>query len=225
MSSSNCYFLTCIHVFQETGEVICYSHLLENFPQFVVIHTAKLFNIVKKAGVDVILEFSCFFCYWSNRRWQPDLWFHWFLKSSLIICSVLLKPSLEVSEHYFASVWNECKCVVIWTFFDIVFLWDWKKTWPFQVLWLLLCDPHLLEYWEQYITASSFQIWNSSAGIPSPPLALFIVMLPKVHLTSHSRMSGSRWMITPLWLSGSWRSFVVQFFCVFLSPLNIFCFC
>ena len=74
--------------------------------------------------------------------------------------------------------------------------------------------------------ASSFRIWNSSTGIPSPPLALFIAILPKAHLTSHSRMSGSRWVITPLWLSGSWRSFFVQFFCVLLPPLfDIFCFC
>ena len=43
-------------------------------------------------------------------------------------------------------------------------------------------------------TTSSFRIWNSSTGIPSPPLASFIVMLPKAHLTSHSRMSGSRWV-------------------------------
>ena len=57
-------------------------------------------------------------------------------------------------------------------------------------------------------TASSFRIWNSSTGIPSPPLALFIVMLPKAHLTLHSRMSSSRWLITPLCLSGSWRSFL-----------------
>ena len=56
-------------------------------------------------------------------------------------------------------------------------------------------------------TASSFRIWNSSAGIPSPPLAL-LVMLSKAHLTSHSRMSGSRTVITPAWVSGSWRSFV-----------------
>ena len=56
-------------------------------------------------------------------------------------------------------------------------------------------------------TASSFRIWNSSIGIPSP-LALFVVMLPKAHLTSHSRMSGSRWMITLSWLSGLWRSFL-----------------
>ena len=57
-------------------------------------------------------------------------------------------------------------------------------------------------------TVSSFRIWNSSTGIPSPPLTLFIVLLPKAHLTSHSRMSGSRWVITPSWLSGSWRSFL-----------------
>ena len=57
-------------------------------------------------------------------------------------------------------------------------------------------------------TASSFRIWNSSTGIPSLPLALFVVMLPKAHLTSHSRMSGSRWVITPSCLSGSWRSFL-----------------
>ena len=54
-------------------------------------------------------------------------------------------------------------------------------------------------------TASSFRIWNSSTGIPSHPLALFLMMLPKAHLTSHSRISGSRWEITPSWFSGSWR--------------------
>ena len=71
------------------------------------------------------------------------------------------------------------------------------------------CFPNMLAYWVQFtFTASAFRIWNSSTGIPSPPLALFLVMLPKVHLTSHSRMSGSRWVITPSWLSGSWRSFL-----------------
>ena len=57
-------------------------------------------------------------------------------------------------------------------------------------------------------TASSFRIWNTPTGIPPPSLALFIVMLHKAHLTSHSRMSGYRWMITPSWLSGMWRSFL-----------------
>jgi len=77
-------------------------------------------------------------------------------------------------------------------------------------------------------TVSSFGIWYSSAGIPSPPLALFVEMLPKAHLTSHSRMSGSRWVITPSWLPGSWRSFLysssvyssVQFSS---PPHNTFC--
>ena len=58
--------------------------------------------------------------------------------------------------------------------------------WVFQICWHIECST---------FTASSFRIWNSSTGIPSPPLALFIVMLPKAHLTSHSRMSGSRWVM------------------------------
>ena len=61
MSSSNCWFLTCIHISQETGQVVWYFHLLKNFPQFVVIHTVKGFGIVNKAKVDVFLELSCFF--------------------------------------------------------------------------------------------------------------------------------------------------------------------
>ena len=78
--------------------------------------------------------------------------------------------------------------------------------WVFQICWHIECST---------FTASSFRIWNSSTGIPSPSLALFVVMLSKAHLTSHSRMSGSRWVITPLWLSGSWRSFLYSSF-----PLN-----
>ena len=71
--------------------------------------------------------------------------------------------------------------------------------WVFQICWHIECST---------FTASSFRIWNSSTGIPSPLLALFIVMLSKAHLTSYSRMSGSRWVITPSWLSWSWRSFL-----------------
>ena len=71
--------------------------------------------------------------------------------------------------------------------------------WIFQISWHIECST---------FTASSFRIWNSSTGIPSPPLALFVVMLSKTHLTSHSRMSGSGWVITQLCLSWSWRSFL-----------------
>ena len=61
MSSSNCCFLTCIQISQEAGQLVWYSHLLENFPQFVVIHTVKGFGIVSKAEIDVFLELLCFF--------------------------------------------------------------------------------------------------------------------------------------------------------------------
>ena len=71
--------------------------------------------------------------------------------------------------------------------------------WVFQICWHIECST---------FTASSFRMWNSSTGIPSPPLALLVVMLSKAHLTSHSRMSGSRWVITPSWLSGSWSFFL-----------------
>ena len=74
--------------------------------------------------------------------------------------------------------------------------------WVFQLCWHIECST---------FKASSFRIWNSSTGIPSPPLALFIVMLPKAHLTSHSRMCSSRWVITPSWLSGSFRSFLYSY--------------
>ena len=105
-------------------------------------------------------------------------------------------------------MWDESNCAVVWTFFGIALLWDWNENWPFQscchcwafqICWHIECST---------LTALSFRIWNSSTGIPSPPLALFLVMLPKAHLTSHSRMSGSRWVITPSWLSKSWRSFL-----------------
>ena len=61
MRSSNCYFLICIQVSQEAGQVVWYSRLFQNFPQFIVIHTVKGFGIVNKAEVDIFLELSWFF--------------------------------------------------------------------------------------------------------------------------------------------------------------------
>ena len=61
MSSSNCCFPTCIQVSQEAGQVVWYSHLLKNCPQFIVIHIVKGFGIVNKAEKDVSLQLSCFF--------------------------------------------------------------------------------------------------------------------------------------------------------------------
>ena len=61
MSNSNCCFLTLIQISQEAGQLVWYSHLFQNFPQFIVIHTVKGFDIINKAEVDVFLELSCFF--------------------------------------------------------------------------------------------------------------------------------------------------------------------
>ena len=61
MSSSNCCFLTCIQVSQEAVELVWYSHLFQNFPQFIMIHTVKSFGIVNKAEIEVFLELCCFF--------------------------------------------------------------------------------------------------------------------------------------------------------------------
>ena len=61
MSSSNYCFLICIQISQEAGQVVCFSHLFQNFPQLIVIHTVKGFGIVNKAEIDVFLELSCFF--------------------------------------------------------------------------------------------------------------------------------------------------------------------
>ena len=66
--------------------------------------------------------------------------------------------------------------------------------WVFQICWHIECSTFI---------ASSFRIWNISTGIPSRSLALFVVMLRKAYLSSHSRICGSRWVFIPLWLSGS----------------------
>ena len=102
-----CYFLTCIQISQEAGQVVWYSHLLKNFPQFVVIYIVKGFGIVNKAKVDVFLELSCFF---NDPMDIGNLIFgsSAFPKSSLNIWKftvhVLLRPGLENFKHYFASM-------------------------------------------------------------------------------------------------------------------------
>ena len=107
MSSSNCCFLTCIQISQEAGQVVWYSHLLKNFPQFIVIHTIKGFGIVNKAEIDVFLELSCFL---DDPPEVGNLisGSSAFSKSHLNIWKftfhALLKPGLENFEHYFASV-------------------------------------------------------------------------------------------------------------------------
>ena len=114
MSSSNCCFLTWKQVSQDAGLVVWNSHLLQNFPQFIVIHRVEAFDVVIKAEIDVFLELSCFFddpvdignlisCSSAFSKTSLNIW-----KSSV---HILLKPVLENFEHYFTSVWDECNCV------------------------------------------------------------------------------------------------------------------
>ena len=159
MSGSNCCFLTYIQISQEAGQEVWYSHLLKNFPQFVVIHTVKGFGIVNKTEVDVFLELSCFF---DDPTDVGNLIFGSpaFSKSSLniwkLMVHVLLKPDLENFEHYFVSMWDEGNVVVVWTFFGIAFLLDWNENWLFAVLWPLLRFENLLAYRVQHFHSTIF---------------------------------------------------------------------
>ena len=150
----------------------------------------KGFSVVSEAEVDVFLEFPCFLydpmnvgylIFSSSAFSKPSL----YIQNLLV--HILLKPSLKDFEHNLASMWNECSCMVAGKFFGIALLWDWNENRPFPGLCPLMSFPNLLTYWMQHFTASSFRILNSSAGIPSTPLALFVVMLLKAHLTSHSK--------------------------------------
>ena len=146
MSSSTCCFLTCMQISQEADQVVWYSHLFQNFPQFIVTHTVKGFGTVNKAEIDVFLELSCFFhdpADVGNLISGSSA----FSKTSLNIrkftVHILLKPVLENFEHSFTSVWDKCNCAVVWAFFGIAFLWDWNENWSFPVLWSWLrCPPY-----------------------------------------------------------------------------------
>ena len=157
MSGSNCCFLTYIQISQEAGQVVWYSISWRIF-QFVVIHTVKDSDIVNKAEVGVFLELSCFFIDPTDAGNFISA-SSAFSKSSMNIWKftvhlLLKKPSLENFEHYFTSVWDECNCVVVWTFFGIAFLWDWNENWPFPLLWPLSFP--MLAYWVQHFHSIMF---------------------------------------------------------------------
>ena len=168
MSSSNSSTLTYTQVSQKVGQVVWYSHLFQNFPQFIVIHTVKDFDIVRAAEIYIFLGLSCSFddpADVGNLISGSSA----FPKTSLNIWKfmvhVLLKPGLENFEHCFPSMWDECNCMVVWAFFGIAFLWNWNENWlfwscghywVFLICWYIECST---------FTASSFRIWNNSTGI------------------------------------------------------------
>ena len=106
--------------------------------------------------IQVIFFVPCFFCdpthvgnlISGSSAFSKSSWYIW---KSLV--NTLSKPSLKDFEHDLASVWNECNCVVVWTFFALCY---WNENWPFPVLWPLLCFPNLLVYWVQHFSSSIF---------------------------------------------------------------------
>ena len=130
---------------------------LKKFP--VCCDPHKGFGIVNKAKVSVFLELSCFY---DDPTDVGNLisGSSAFSKSSLNIWKfmvhVLLKPGLGNFVLYFASMWDECNCTVVWTFFGIAFLCNWNDTWLFPVLWPLLSFPSLLAYWVLHFHSTIF---------------------------------------------------------------------
>ena len=138
MSSSNCCFLTCIQISQEADQLVWYSHLFQNCPQFIVIHTIKGFGIVNKAEIDVFLELSCFF---HDPADVGNLisGSSGFSKTSLNIrkfmVHILLKPGLENFEHYFTSLWDMVEVITV---FHLL-----RHVWLFVTPWTAACQAFL----------------------------------------------------------------------------------
>ena len=131
MPSSNCCFLTCIQISKEAGQVVWYSHLFQNFPQFVVIHTVKGFDIVNKAEIDVFLELSCFFddpADVSNLISGSSTFFKTNLNiwkfTPFTCCGSLAWRILSIT-----LLACEMSAIVqlVLAFFGIAFLWDWNE--------------------------------------------------------------------------------------------------
>ena len=198
MSSSNCCFLICVQISQEAGQVVWYSHLFKNFPQFVVIHTVKGFVIVNKAELDVFLELSCFF-YDPMDVGNLISGFSAFSKSSLNIWKfmvhILLKPGLDYFEHYFASMWDECNCAVVWAFFGIakeyLLFYSLSCVQLFTTPWIVARQPPLSlgfsrqEYWSWLWFPSPGDLPNAGTEPTSPELQAD--SLPLNHQGSPSR--------------------------------------
>ena len=136
--------------------MVRYTHLFKNFPECVVVHIVIGFGTVNKAEVDVFLELSSFF---DNTTDVDDFisGSSAFSRSSLNIWKFMVhelsKPGLKNFEHYFACVWDEYNCTVVWALFGIAFLRDWNENWLFPVLWPLLSFLNLLAYWDSLAVA------------------------------------------------------------------------
>ena len=189
--------------------VAWYSHLLKNFPQFAVIHTINGFSIVSEAEVDVYLKLSCFF----NDPTKVSNW--------SLVPLPFLNPAWISGSSQFMNCWSLAWRILsisllacemsptVWWFehsLTLLFFGIGMETDLFQscgYCWVFQICSHI-EF--SSFTASYSRYWNNSAEIPSPPLDLFVVMLPKAHcLRTPGCLALGEWSHHSL-LSGSTRS-------------------
>ena len=140
MFSSNCYFLTCTQISQETCLVFPslseFSSLLWSTQSKALAQSMRQMFFCNSLAFSMIQWMLATPAFLSPAWTSGSSWF-----------TYCWSPAWRIFEHYFASVWDECSCVVAWTFFGIAFLWDWNENWPFPVLWPLLSFPNFLAYW------------------------------------------------------------------------------
>ena len=174
-----------------------------------MINTLKNFGVVNRPEVDVFLELSCFLndpvdvvnLILGSSPFSKSILNIWKFMVHVLAWSLawrILSITLLVCEM--SAIVQKFGHSLALPFFEIGMktnpFQSCSHCWVFQICWHIECGT---------FTASSFRIWDNSTGIPSSPLALFVVTLLKAHVISHTRMSGSRWVITPSWLSGLWR--------------------
>ena len=174
MCHSNSCFLSCMQISQEAGKGVWYSHFFQNFLQFIVIHTVKGFHLANKAGVDffwnslALSMIQQMLAIWSlvplpflNPTWtsgSSQFTYCWSLAWRILNITLLV---CEMS----AIVWYFEHSLALFFFgigMKINLFQSCGHCWVFQIYWHIECST---------FTASSFRIWNSSTGIPSPPLA------------------------------------------------------
>ena len=148
MSSSNCCFLTCIHISQEADKVVWYSHLLKNVPQFVVTDTVKDVIVVSEAEVDFLGGMPWFFCDpvdVGSLISSPPAFINPACTSGSFQFMYCRSLAWRIFEPNLTSMWNECSCAAVSAqFFGIALLWDWNENRSFPILWPLLSFPNLI---------------------------------------------------------------------------------
>ena len=162
MSSSNCCFLTCKQISQEAGPVVWYSHLFQNFPQFIVSHTVKGFGIVNKAEIDIFLELS----YYFNDPTDLEIWSliplpflnpAWTSGGSQLLSLAWRILSITLLAYEMSAIAWYFEHSLALPFFGIGMKTDLFQScdhcWVFQICWHIECST---------FKASSFRIWNNS---------------------------------------------------------------